>query len=134
MTRIHVVAGILRDDEGRILLGERIGDSPFAGLWEFPGGKVGDGESGVAALKRELAEELGIRAGSLRHLMNIEHDYEDRQVALEFYVVVEWTGIPEGLDGQQLRWEHAAALDATELLPADGPVLAALQTMTSSRC
>lgn len=134
MPRIHVVAGILRDDEGRILLGERVGDSPFAGLWEFPGGKVGDGETSVAALKRELAEELGIRVNSLQHLLDVEHDYDDRLVALEFYDVLEWTGIPAGLDGQRLRWEHAAALDAAELLPADVPVVAVLQATSTSKC
>jgi 8-oxo-dGTP diphosphatase len=134
MRSIHVVAGILQDDDGRVLLAERIGDSPFAGLWEFPGGKVNDGESPAAALKRELCEELGIAIASFEHLMNVQHEYNDRSVTLEFYVVNGWSGEPDGLDGQRLRWAYAAALHADELLPADAPVLAALQSPVVSRC
>ncbi len=54
MTRIRVVAGILRDDDGRVLIAERIGDQAFAGLWEFPGGKIRDGEESLSALEREI--------------------------------------------------------------------------------
>ncbi len=133
MNRIHVVAGILQDGEGRILLAERIGDSPLAGLWEFPGGKVTADELPGTALQRELKEELGIDISSFEHLMNVQHDYQDRRVALEFYVVNDWSGVPAGLDGQKLRWEHTTAIRPEDLLPADAPVLAALQRL-ASRC
>lgn len=127
MNSMNVVAGILRNEDGRILLTERIGDSPFVGLWEFPGGKIRPGEESADALRRELAEELGIEASSFTHFMNVDHRYDDRHVALQFYVVGEWQGEPEGLDGQKLRWESPQQLAARELLPADEPVLHALQ-------
>jgi 8-oxo-dGTP diphosphatase len=133
MKCIHVVAGILFDDEGRILLAERVGDPPFAGLWEFPGGKVLDGEPSGTALMRELREELGIDVGSFEHLASVRHDYDDRCVSLDFYIVTDWSGEPKGLDDQQLRWEFATALQAEELLPADAPVLAMLQPRTANR-
>lgn len=125
--RLDVVAGILRDGAGRILITERIGDSPFAGLWEFPGGKIRADESAAAALVRELHEELGIEVRAAVPLMQLNHDYADRRVALEFFTVDEWAGEPRGLDGQKLRWCEVRELDAAELLPADAPVVAALR-------
>ncbi len=64
MNHFHVAAGILRDADGRILITERLCDGPFDGLWEFPGGKIGDDETALEALARELAEELGIEITS----------------------------------------------------------------------
>lgn len=121
--RVAVAAGILRAQDGRILLSERLGDSPFAGLWEFPGGKLKRGESPRAALLRELDEELGIRVLEASHFLRLEHDYEHLDVALEFFLVHAWRGTPAGRDGQALAWRHPHAIDAAELLPADGPVL-----------
>lgn len=125
--RIEVAAGILLDPSGRVLLTERLGDSPFAGLWEFPGGKIHDNESASAAMERELAEELGITVLAAQPFMNVQHDYADRRVALQFFLVGTWDGNPAGLDGQALSWRHPADITATEILPADGPVLQELQ-------
>lgn len=125
--RIAVAAGILVDERGKVLLTERIGDSPFAGLWEFPGGKIAAGESAVAAMCRELAEELGIRVQRSDPFMNVRHDYADRSVALEFFLVTQWLGDPVGLDGQALQWRKPLTIAVEELLPADAPVLRALQ-------
>lgn len=125
--RFDVVAGILRDSDGRILITERMGDSPFAGLWEFPGGKIADGESAQAALRRELREEIGIRARCVEHFQHLEHRYEDRHVVLDFFLVRRWTGEPSGLEGQRLQWRHPLDIDGQLLLPADGPVLARLR-------
>ena len=70
MNHFHVAAGILCDAEGRILIAERLGGGPFQGLWEFPGGKIGDGETSAEALSRELAEELGrIAPGDLSKVL-----------------------------------------------------------------
>ena len=131
MNHFHVAAGILHDSAGRVLITERLCDGPFDGLWEFPGGKISDDESVGEALKRELAEELGIEATALRPFMELHHEYPDRIVDLEFFLVSEWRGEPEGLEGQGVRWLPAAELDATELLPADAPVVAALQQILS---
>lgn len=126
--RIEVAAGILRQDE-RVLLTERIGDSPFAGLWEFPGGKLDEGECAEAALRREIAEELGVDVIAASHLMQIEHHYADRRVRIDFFLVDEWCGNPSGLDGQALRWIGISELSADELLPADAPVVEALRQL-----
>ena len=128
MKYFHVAAGILRDSEGRILITERLCDGPFDGLWEFPGGKIGDGESAVAALRRELAEELGIDVRASQPYLNLHHEYPDRIVDLEFFLVTEWQGEPTGLEGQGVRWVPVTELDADLLLPADIPVIEALKS------
>lgn len=127
MNHFHVAAGILCDPEGRVLIAERLGDGPFHGLWEFPGGKIGDGETALEALARELAEELGIEITSCASFMNLRHEYEDRIVTIEFFIVSDWELDPVGREGQALRWVPRQQLDAGELLPADVPVIEALQ-------
>ena len=131
MRRLRVAAGILRDSYGRVLIAERVGGGPFQGMWEFPGGKIGDGESAVEALARELAEELGIGLGNTEHFMFLEHDYADRSVAIDFFLVQCWKGEPSGLEGQQLRWVDATGLADHNLLPADVPVIEALASLAS---
>ena len=127
MQYFDVVAGILCDAQGCVLIAERLGDGPFHGLWEFPGGKIGENETAEQALSRELDEELGVKVLACRSFMNLRHDYEDRIVTIEFYIVSDWNGEPLGLEGQGLRWVEKRKLAAHELLPADLPVVAALQ-------
>ncbi len=127
MNQLHVAAGILRDSSGRILITERLCDGPFDGLWEFPGGKIADGETSIQALIRELAEELGIEVATSQPFMELHHEYPDRIVDIEFFVVTSWSGTPAGLEGQGLRWVLPSDLDPDKLLPADVPVLEALQ-------
>jgi 8-oxo-dGTP diphosphatase len=131
MKRLEVAAGILRDATGRILITERLGGGPFHGMWEFPGGKIAMHESAEQALARELGEELGIELQDSAHFMHLEHDYPDRSVSIDFFLVRSWKNDPEGLEGQQLRWVEAGALADQNLLPADVPVIAALQHMAS---
>jgi len=125
---IHVAAGILLDAD-RVLLSERIGDSPFVGLWEFPGGKLDGGETADAALKRELSEELGIEVLEYSYLLKVRHRYADRAVLIDFFVVDSWSGEPAGCDGQALHWQAIDNLDADDLLPADAPVIDALKRL-----
>jgi len=127
MNHFNVAAGILCDSDGRILIAERLGDGPFHGLWEFPGGKIGNGETPVQALSRELAEELGIEITTCASFMNLRHEYDDRVVTIEFFIVSAWNSDPVGREGQALRWVPRERLDAAELLPADVPVVEALQ-------
>ena len=127
MDHFHVAAGILCDSQGRVLIAERLGGGPFQGLWEFPGGKIGDGETAVEALSRELAEELGIDVRACASFMNLRHEYDDRIVTIEFFIVSEWLSEPVGREGQALRWVSRRHLNAGELLPADVPVVEALR-------
>jgi 8-oxo-dGTP diphosphatase len=127
MNHFDVAAGILCDSQGRILIAERLGGGPFHGLWEFPGGKIVPGETAPQALSRELAEELGIEVTASSSFMNLRHEYDDRIVTIEFFIVSEWNSDPVGREGQELRWVPTALLDADELLPADVPVVKALQ-------
>ena len=127
MNHFHVAAGILCDAEGRVLIAERLGGGPFQGLWEFPGGKIGNGESAAEALSRELAEELGIEVVTCASFMRLRHEYDDRIVSIEFFIVSDWVSEPVGREGQALRWVPRERLDAGELLPADVPVVEVLQ-------
>ena len=111
----------------RFEIAERLGDGPFHGLWEFPGGKIAAGETSSEALSRELAEELGIEMTACSPFMNLRHEYDDRVVTIEFFLVSEWNSEPVGREGQALRWVPTEQLDADELLPADMPVVTALQ-------
>ncbi len=127
LKRLEVVAGILRDASGRVLITERIDDGPFHGLWEFPGGKIGVEETREAALARELSEEIGVQPLVSEHFMSLQHEYPDRHVSIDFFLVTDWQNEPSGLEGQELRWVKTENLDAEQLLPADLPVVTALQ-------
>jgi len=122
----HVSAGILRDATGRVLIAQRPAGKHMAGWWEFPGGKAADGESGVQALARELAEELGVRVGPCHRLLELRHDYADRRIVLDVYIVADYAGEPQSLEGQALKWVDPTALGAEALLPADRPIVEAL--------
>lgn len=126
LPRLKVVAGILFDEANNVLLAERLGDPVLAGLWEFPGGKRLPGESAARALARELQEELGVTPTQVQPFLEIDHDYVDRRVRIEFFIVTSWSGKPEGLLGQRLRWAACATLGQENLLPADEAVVRAL--------
>jgi len=126
---IRVAAGILRDGDGRVLIAERTGDHSFAGLWEFPGGKIKDGEETLSALRRELGEELGIEVLEQTLFMSLDHDYPDRSVSIDFYLINEWANSPQGKDGQALKWVRPDTLAEDSLLPADEPVIRALRQL-----
>jgi 8-oxo-dGTP diphosphatase len=123
----HVVAGAIFDDAGRVLIAQRPPGKRLAGSWEFPGGKLELGETRVEALTRELREELGIEIREPQPLMQVRHDYPFGEVLIDMWVVTEYSGMPRGLDGQALRWCPLSELDGAELLPADRPIVAALQ-------
>ncbi len=98
-------------------------------FWEFPGGKLASGESADDALRRELAEELGIEIHSFEHFRSLEHDYPGVRVSIDFYIVREWRGAPSGMEGQVLQWLKPSQVPSDLLLPADGPLLEVLQKL-----
>lgn len=128
MKQLDVVAGILEDTDGRVLITERVDDGPFHGLWEFPGGKIRRGESPARALLRELGEEIGVLPLASSHFLSLRHDYPDRSVSIDFFLVERWRNEPQGLEGQALDWVDVAELDAATLLPANKPVVDALRS------
>jgi 8-oxo-dGTP diphosphatase len=126
---IRVVAAALFDSTGRVLIADRPAGKHMAGRWEFPGGKVAPGETDRDALARELREELGVAVTSARYLMELAHDYPDRRVELQMWIVSGFTGEPRGLDGQRLKWVAVARLFDEDILEADRPFIEALQRM-----
>jgi 8-oxo-dGTP diphosphatase len=123
---IHVVAGVLRDTRGRILLARRTEGRDLAGAWEFPGGKVEPSESPAQALERELFEELGIRIGNTEPLICVPQHYANKSIVLDVYTVQSYTGKPKGLEKQALAWSPLEKLVSYPMPPADRPVVAAL--------
>ena len=129
--RLRVVAGIiLAPDADRILLARRPLGKHLGGLWEFPGGKLEPGEEPVAALARELAEELAIRVLDCAPFLHVEHDYGDRPLVLDAWLVRTFAGEPVGNEGQEIAWVERLRLDAGIMPVANGPIATALLTAT----
>ncbi len=116
---ITVVAAVIRDSGGRVLLARRPAGSHMAGLWEFPGGKLRDGESPAAALVRELDEELGVHADIGRPITFAVHEEPGLRILLLFYDVLVAAGRPRAREGQQLGWFAPADLRGLPMPPAD---------------
>ncbi|MDO3388381.1 Nudix family hydrolase [Gilvimarinus sp. SDUM040013] len=125
--RVHVAVGVVMDNQGRILIAKRPDHVHQGGLWEFPGGKVEQGETLIQALDRELFEELDIRVDGALPLIDIIHDYPDKQVHLAVCRVVSWHGMPVGKEGQPTRWVEPHELDQYPFPAANYPILNALQ-------
>jgi 8-oxo-dGTP diphosphatase len=126
-TAVRVAAGVIADADGRVLLARRPAGAHQGGLWEFPGGKAEPGESIGEALRRELAEELGLEVLVHRPLIRVRHAYADREVVLDVHRVTEWRGEPVGLEGQPLVWVPPEELGRWPMPPADKPIVAAVQ-------
>lgn len=125
MKRIHVAAAVIRSADNKILIARRADAQHQGGLWEFPGGKVEEGESIQAALQRELAEELGIEVTQARPLIKVSHDYADKHVLLDVWEVSAFTGEPHGAEGQPLAWVSARELPNYDFPEANRPIVAA---------
>jgi len=124
----HVAVGVIRNSSGEVLLARRPDHVHQGGLWEFPGGKVEAGESLQQALARELKEELGIEIDNFRPLIQVRHEYADKNVLLDVCEVREFRGEPRGNEGQPLRWVAVNALGEPyyPLPAANAPILKAL--------
>ena len=101
---VHVAVGVVINRDRQVLIALRNPDQHQGGLWEFPGGKVGQDETVQEALKRELHEEVNLSVRECARLLTIEHDYGDKEVFLDVWVVSVYSGEPEGREGQQVKW------------------------------
>ena len=127
VTHIQVVAAVIERD-GRFLVTRRQAGVHLAGMWEFPGGKVGHDESHAAALERELVEELDapVRVGSLQ--LHTAHEYPDRTVTLYFYRC-ELLGTPRPMIGQEMAWVERDSLASLPFPPADDELIRMLTSV-----
>ncbi len=123
---MHVMAGVLLDDLGRVLLAQRPPGKHLAGLWEFPGGKLEVGEAPSTGLARELREELGITVRHAKPLIAVPWVYGERKLLLDAWCIGQWDGVPQSMEGQALQWLQPTRINPTTLTPADRPILQAL--------
>lgn len=128
----YVVAGALFDRFGRLLLAERPPGKHMAGGWEFPGGKRERGEQRIEALRRELREEIGVEIFEAEPLIRYEHAFADRTVMLDLWFVTRYTGEPQSLEGQRLKWVTLEQLESVGLLEADWPMIEPLRKRARS--
>ena len=131
MKTILVVAVVLIDRDGRVLLSQRPSGKSMAGLWEFPGGKVENGEIPEEALIRELKEELGIDTwcSCLAPLSFASHSYEDFHLLMPVFVCRKWVGSPTPMEGQALKWVNRDKLKDYPMPPADIPMIAVIRDL-----
>jgi 8-oxo-dGTP diphosphatase len=125
---IRVAVGILKRND-TVLLAERPVDKPYAGYWEFPGGKIEANESGEQALKRELHEELGIEVIIAQPWFEHIHHYPDKSVQLEMWLVTEFIGAPHSKEQQQLRWATFNEMCELRLLEGNIPIMSRIQQL-----
>ncbi len=123
---ISVVAAVIRDPAGRVLLTRRPDHKHMGGLWEFPGGKIRAGEDPRAALARELREELGVEAAIGEPLTSAVHEEPRLRILLLFFAARLLAGEPVGREGQEVRWVHVSELSDYPTPPADAGLVALL--------
>lgn len=126
-----VAACALIDRDGRVLMARRPEGKDHAGLWEFPGGKLAEGETPEAALVRELKEELAIdtEASCLAPVAFASETLGEFHLLMPLYVCRKWKGAPRSVEGQELRWVRREALTGMETPPADRPLAAQLRDL-----
>ena len=124
-----VAAAALVDGQGRVLLAQRPEGKTFAGLWEFPGGKLEPGEGPEVALARELKEELDVdvQTQDMAPFAFASHGYDDFHLMMPLYVVRRWSGAPRAVEGGAVAWSTLAGLSEFNMPPADAPLVAELQ-------
>jgi len=128
---VVVAACALIDSDGRVLIAQRPPDKPMAGLWEFPGGKVEQGERPEDTLIRELNEELGIVVDEpcLAPLAFASHSYPDFHLLMPLYVCRRWQGIAMAREHAQLAWVRPIRLREYPMPPADEPLIPHLSAL-----
>ena len=131
MKVVLVAACALVDTDGRLLIAQRPQGKPMAGLWEFPGGKIENGERPEDTLIRELKEELGIIVNDacLAPLTFASHRYADFHLLMPLFVCRRWEGTVVATEGQQLAWVKPNRLREYKMPPADVPLISHLMAL-----
>jgi len=126
---VHVVAAVIHNPAGEILLARRLSHQHQGGKWEFPGGKVEPGEQPKQALVRELHEELGLKvaAKDLQSFMEVRHRYPDKAIFLDVYQLENFAGTAHGMEGQEVAWFPLQALSDMPFPEANMAILEKLQ-------
>ncbi|GAL13009.1 mutator mutT protein [Vibrio astriarenae] len=124
MKRVHIVAGIiLSADKRQVYITKRPSDKHKGGFWEFPGGKVEDGEAIEQAMSRELFEEIGIEVTKQSHYQHLEFDYTDKSLKFDFICIEAFQHQPFGKEGQQGKWVDIRQLPEYAFPEANVPIL-----------
>jgi 8-oxo-dGTP diphosphatase len=124
---LYVAVGLVFNNQGEILVSLRKEPQPYAGYWEFPGGKLEDGETSLIALKRELCEEVGIKIITATPFLSARHDYQTYFVNLDVWQIYQFTGNACGLEGQMIDWVKPDLLTKLNFLPANSFILDAIR-------
>ncbi len=123
---VHVAVGVIVNTDQQILLAKRPIKLHQGGKWEFPGGKVEESETTSEALIRELKEEVNLDVTSTAAMMEIHHDYGDKQVFLDIHKVKHFSGEAIGLEGQEVKWVNKADLLHYEFPAANASIVTKL--------
>ena len=123
---VHVVVGVLLNENQQVLIALRPVQSHQGGLWEFPGGKVEEGESVECALNREFEEELGLSVLACTELTQIRHEYSDKSVLLDVWRIEKYSGTPKGREGQVIEWRALSKLRAEDFPKANERIIRVL--------
>lgn len=125
---VHVAVGVLVNDNHEVLIALRPAQSHQGGLWEFPGGKVEEGESVEHALNREFEEELGISVQACTELTQIRHEYGDKSVMLDVWRIEQFSGTPHGREGQAIEWRALSKLRTVDFPKANERIIRLLNS------
>lgn len=125
MTPLQVAVGVVKNPEGQILISLRHADLHQGGLWEFPGGKIEASETVEQALARELKEELNITVTAATPLITVNHQYPDRLVRLNVFLVEQFSGEAKSLEGQPFNWVAPAELEQYAFPEANRSIITA---------
>ena len=127
--KVHVAVGVLINTDGHILLAKRSAHQHQGNLWEFPGGKVESGESILGALIREFQEEVNVTIKSAEPLIEISHDYGDKEVLLDVWLSAEFTGEAKGNENQRIEWVAVNKLSSYDFPEANKAIIEKLESL-----
>jgi mutator protein MutT len=125
----HVTAGLIWRD-GRVLITRRPKGSHLGGYWEFPGGKQESGESLEACLEREIMEELAVKVKVTKHLLQIDHDYDEKSISLHLFQCADLAGEPQAVGCDDMTWADPKDLHLYRLPPPDTRIIDFIKSLT----